>query len=177
MTALLTMLAQNKQSATKTNSSDEDEEVNYEGVHEDALLAVGTLAGVAGERFGNYMPTFLPFLQKALTNYEEGEVCKAAVGVIGDITRALGAKFSDYCEVLMTQLLTALNSSELDQTVRPHILNLFGDIAIAVGNNFVRYLEYVMQALRGVFDDHKQTSRSERDQRTAVTPKNPLSLP
>lgn len=146
MQALLTLLQTSQNAAAKVSSDDDD--VQYGGVHEDALIAVGALAEVSKDRFDHYMQAFLPFLTKALTNYQEAEVCKAAVGVIGDISRALGNNFNKYCENLMQLLLESLNSRELDQSVRPQILNLFGDIAIAISQEFTRYLDAVMTSLR-----------------------------
>ena len=112
------------------------------------LLAIGTLTEVTGERFGNYMNSFKPFLTKALASYEEPAVCQAAVGVIGDISRALGKNFASHAEELMTHLLTALMNPKLDKSVRPHILSLFGDIAMAVSTDFVRYLTHCMNSLK-----------------------------
>ena len=155
MEALLTML-QNSQNNNKnnnnetnnSNNNDDDDEIAYGGVHEDALLAVGTLAETAKDRFEIYMGAFLPFLTRALTNYEEADVNKAAVGVIGDISRALGSGFEKYVDNLMQILLQSLQSADLNQSVRPHILNLFGDIAMAIQQGFVRFLPFVFESLR-----------------------------
>jgi importin subunit beta-1 len=147
MTALLMMLQSSQNQDTKQVKKSDDE-ANFGGVHEDALLAIGTLTEVTGERFGNYMNSFKPFLIKALASYEEPAVCQAAVGVIGDISRALGKSFAAHAEELMTHLLTALMNPKLDKSVRPHILSLFGDIAMAVSTEFVRYLSHCMNSLK-----------------------------
>lgn len=147
MQALLLML-QSSQSAAKIAPANDDDDANFGGVHEDALLAIGTLTEVTKGGFINYMEAFKPFLVKALQSYDEPAVCQAAVGVIGDISRALGDNFGRYCEEMMTMLLTALNDPRLDQSVRPHILSLFGDIAMAIGKNVTRYLNYIMQSLK-----------------------------
>lgn len=42
--------------------------------------------------FEKYMPHFRPFLCLGLNNYEEHQVCGVAVGVVGDICRALESK-------------------------------------------------------------------------------------
>ena len=155
MEALLTMLQNsqnnNKNNNNETNNSNDDDEIAYGGVHEDALLAVGTLAETAKDRFEIYMGAFLPFLTRALTNYEEADVNKAAVGVIGDISRALGSGFEKYVDNLMQILLQSLQSADLNQSVRPHILNLFGDIAMAIQQGFVRFLPFVFESLRELF--------------------------
>lgn len=147
MEALLTMLQNSQNNKEKKDKNEDGDDIAYGGVHEDALLAVGTLAETAKDRFEMYMSAFLPFLTRALTNYEEADVNKAAVGVIGDISRALGSGFGKYVEQLMQILLQSLNSSELHQSVRPHILNLFGDVAMAIHQGFVRFLPFVFESL------------------------------
>lgn len=81
MTALLTMFASNAGKAG--------------GVQEDALMAVSTLVEVLGEGFLKYMDAFKQYLYVGLKNHQEYQVCISAVGVTGDICRALKSKVSD----------------------------------------------------------------------------------
>lgn len=78
------------------------------GVQEDALMAVATLVEVLGENFMKYMELFKPFLFIGLKNHEEYQVCISAVGLIGDICRALKSKVSEYCDEIMVLLLENL---------------------------------------------------------------------
>lgn len=78
------------------------------GVQEDALMAVATLVEVLGENFMKYMESFKPFLFIGLKNHEEYQVCISAVGLIGDICRALKTKVSQYCDEIMVLLLDNL---------------------------------------------------------------------
>merc|ERR1712060_769839 len=67
-------------------------------VHEEALMAVGAVANATELGFEKYMPHFRPFLSLGLSNSEEHQVCAVAVGVVGDICRALEAKVLPYCD-------------------------------------------------------------------------------
>ncbi|GFN99781.1 importin subunit beta-1 [Plakobranchus ocellatus] len=78
------------------------------GVQEDALLAMSTLIEVLGEQFQKYMDAFKPYLLLGLKNYAEYQVCLAAVGVVGDLCRALGANIGSHCDELMMMLLENL---------------------------------------------------------------------
>lgn len=82
MTALLTMFAGN---AGKVG-----------GVQEDALMAVSTLVEVLGEGFLKYMDAFKRYLYVGLKNHQEYQVCIAAVGLTGDICRALKSKVRNF---------------------------------------------------------------------------------
>jgi importin subunit beta-1 len=78
-------------------------------VQEDALVAIGTLIEVLGLHFLNYINHFLPFLYEALNNHTEYQICSAAVGVVGDLSRSLHEKLTPYCDQIMTHLLTCLS--------------------------------------------------------------------
>lgn len=117
------------------------------GVQEDALMAVATLVEVLGDVFIKYLDAFKPFLVLGLKNYAEYQVCVTAVGLVGDICRSLGTQVLPYCDELMTMLLEVLGNSNVHRSVKPQILSVFGDIALAIGPEFKKYLEIVLQTL------------------------------
>ena len=87
------------------------------GVQEDALMAVSTLVEVLGEGFSKYMEAFTPFLHVGLKNVDEYQVCHAAVGLVGDICRALGASVMVYCDEIMNILLENLSNNNVHRQV------------------------------------------------------------
>lgn len=117
------------------------------GVQEDALMAVATLVEVLGDKFLKYMDAFKPFLALGLKNHAEYQVCQAAVGLVGDICRALSNKVLPYCDEIMSMLLEILRNNNVHRSVKPQILCVFGDIALAIGIEFKKYLEIVLQTL------------------------------
>ncbi|MBA0616062.1 hypothetical protein Godav_016143 [Gossypium davidsonii] len=117
-------------------------------VHEEAMLAIGALAYATGADFAKYMPEFYRYLEMGLQNFEEYQVCAVTVGVVGDICRALEEKIVPYCDGIMTQLLKNLSSNQLNRSVKPPIFSCFGDIALAVGEYFEKYLMWAMSALQ-----------------------------
>lgn len=117
------------------------------GVQEDALMAVSMLVEVLGEQFLKYMDAFTPYLALGLKNHPEYQVCSAAVGLTGDICRALSMKVLPFCDDIMTMLMENLTNVNLHRSVKPQILSVFGDIALAIGPHFKKYLEIVIQTL------------------------------
>ncbi|XP_074101694.1 importin subunit beta Fs(2)Ket isoform X1 [Cotesia typhae] len=117
------------------------------GVQEDALMAVSTLVEQLGEGFLKYMDAFKPFLCMGLKNHAEYQVCGAAVGLTGDICRALKSKVLPYCDDIITLLLENLRNNTVHRSVKPQILSVFGDIALSIGPEFKKYLEVVLQTL------------------------------
>ncbi|XP_065355552.1 importin subunit beta [Calliphora vicina] len=118
------------------------------GVQEDAFLAVSTLVELLGLKFVKYMDAFKPFLYMGLKNHQEYQVCCAAVGLTGDISRALKQLIIPYCDEIMTLLLANLSEPTLHRSVKPAILSAFGDLALSIGGEFVKYLNVVLELLR-----------------------------
>ncbi|XVF55044.1 hypothetical protein PTKIN_Ptkin06aG0005100 [Pterospermum kingtungense] len=118
-------------------------------VHEEAMLAIGALAYATGPQFEKYMPEFYKYLEMGLQNFEEYQVCAITVGVVGDICRALDDKILPYCDGIMGLLLKDLASSELHRSVKPPIFSCFGDIGLAIGEHFEKYVPYALPMMQG----------------------------
>ncbi|KAJ9548981.1 hypothetical protein OSB04_021524 [Centaurea solstitialis] len=118
-------------------------------VHEEAMLAIGALAYATGPEFGKYMTEFYKYLEMGLQNFEEYQVCSISVGVVGDICRALDDKMLPYCDNIMTLLLKDLSSGDLHRSVKPPIFSCFGDVALAIGEHFEKYVPYAMPMMQG----------------------------
>ena len=115
---------------------------------EDAFLVVGALSAALEQGFAPYIPAFLPHLYPALKAHEDTQLCTVAVGIIGDISRALGDQTAQYCSAFMSVLLENLQSDVLNRNVKISILSCFGDLAIAIGPAFEPYLQATMGVLR-----------------------------
>ncbi|KAK4480518.1 hypothetical protein RD792_013594 [Penstemon davidsonii] len=135
---------------------------------EEAMLAIGALAYATGPNFAKYMPDFYKYLEMGLQNFEEYQVCAVTVGVVGDICRALEDKVLPYCDGIMTQLLKDLSSNQLHRSVKPPIFSCFGDIALAIGENFEKYLMYAMPMLQSAAELSARTSGAD-DEMTEYT--------
>lgn len=132
-------------------------------VHEEAMLAIGALAYVTGPGFSKYLQGFYPYLEMGLQNFEEYQVCSITVGVVGDLCRALEERILPFCDGIMTQLFKDLSSNELHRSVKPQIFSCFGDIALAIGENFDKYLTYAMPMLQSAAELSVRASAADDD--------------
>jgi importin subunit beta-1 len=114
---------------------------------EEAFMALGAIASTVEQAFDKYMGEFFPFLIKGLRNYADWQVCCASVGTAGDVCRALEGRILPYCDEIVGCLLEALQNPTLNRQVKPAVLSCFGDIALAVSGNFVKYLPSTLQML------------------------------
>ncbi|KAK7318068.1 hypothetical protein RJT34_02766 [Clitoria ternatea] len=131
--------------------------------HEEAMLAIGALAYATGSDFAKYMTEFYKYLEMGLQNFEDYQVCAITVGVVGDVCRALEEKILPYCDGIMTQLLKDLSSNQLHRSVKPPIFSCFGDIALAIGENFEKYLLYAMPMLQSAAELSAHTAGADDD--------------
>lgn len=132
-------------------------------VHEEAMLAVGALAYAVGENFIKYMDAFIPYVKLGLENHEEHQVCAVTVGVVGDICRALDDKIEPYCEPIVYLLLRDLGSEKLHRSVKPPILSCFGDLALATGASFEKFLSYVVGMLQSAMQLSANTNPDDEE--------------
>lgn len=116
-------------------------------VHEEALMAVGAVANAVDADFAKYMDHFRPFLGMALQNHAEHQVCQVAVGVVGDICRALEVRVLPLCDEILGLLLKNLQNPQLNRNVKPPILSCFGDVALAIGGHYEKYMQATMNML------------------------------
>lgn len=79
---------------------------------------------------------------------QEWQVCQVTVGVLGDVCRAVEDQIAPFCDGVMQILLTNLQSDDVQRTIKPQILSCFGDIAMAIGDRFEKYLPHVLNMLQ-----------------------------
>ncbi|KAI8888288.1 ARM repeat-containing protein [Backusella circina FSU 941] len=120
----------------------------YATTTEDAFLAVGAMTTSLEADFSRYAESFVPKLCEALQNPAEHQLCLISVGIIGDICRALGKNAAVYCTSLMQLLVANLQNVAVDGNVKTATLSCFGDIALAIGDQFAPFLDVVMMALQ-----------------------------
>ena len=65
----------------------------------------------------------------------------------GDIFRSLKTKILPYSDDIMQLLLENLSNNSVHRSVKPQILSVFSDIAISIGPEFKKYLNYVLPTL------------------------------
>lgn len=133
-------------------------------VHEEALMAVGAVANSLELHFEKYVPHFFPFLKLGLQNAEDYQVCIIAVGIVGDVCRALEGKVLPFCDEFVNILLTNLQNPYLNRSVKPPILSCFGDIALAIGPEFEKYLPQVMTMLQQAATTPKPDNDDEMEE-------------
>ena len=119
---------------------------NSSAAHDKAALAIGP-------KFVDHMLIFLQYFDVKLLS-------PVYLGVIGNIFHVLGDEALPYCDYMMNVLYKAFSK----RTLKPYILACFGEIALAIGEDFEEYLQDVMKKVKdaahqryygNVFDEDK----------------------
>lgn len=120
---------------------------SHTSVPEVIFQIVSGLANALGPEFERYTDEFTPYLYNALGNHEAPDMCSLAIGLVSDIVRALESKSQRYCDTFMNYLLNALASNKIANSLKPPILETFGDIATSIGEAFEPYAQTVANVL------------------------------
>lgn len=90
----------------------------------------------------------MPFIYAALEAQDQPQLLSAALGVLSDVIRAVGEQIAPHCDQIVRYLFTDVESTTVSRMVKPSILAIFGEIALAIGAAFEGYLPVVMQLLQ-----------------------------
>ncbi|BEI86947.1 hypothetical protein CcaverHIS002_0702930 [Cutaneotrichosporon cavernicola] len=116
-------------------------------VLEDLLATIGALAGALEVGFVKYMEAFSGFLLAALQAVDDYQVVQAAVYCVSDVARAIQEQIAPYAERIMVELIAILRSPVIHRQVKPTAITAIGEVALAVGPEFARFLETTMAIL------------------------------
>ncbi|KAI8907243.1 armadillo-type protein [Gorgonomyces haynaldii] len=116
-------------------------------VMEDAFLAIGALTTACEGDFARYMEAFMPFLLSALENFEEHQMCVIAIGLVGDICRALNEQVVVYYDHFIQRIAHLLENPTVHRSIKPTCLSCVGDLALASGGHFERFVQPFMTVI------------------------------
>eukprot|EP00003_Mantamonas_plastica_P023266 TRINITY_DN4156_c0_g1_i6.p1 TRINITY_DN4156_c0_g1~~TRINITY_DN4156_c0_g1_i6.p1 ORF type:complete len:930 (+),score=348.10 TRINITY_DN4156_c0_g1_i6:188-2791(+) len=121
-------------------------------VQEEVLMAIGVLANNIEGDMENYLADMMEFVNVALEEYQNWQVCIVTLGVVGDLCRACTSAMESHVEHLINHLYTIINARDAHTSVTPLALTTFGDIAMAIGGGFQDFKNDVSQLLQQVAD-------------------------
>eukprot|EP00736_Rhodelphis_marinus_P009915 Rmarinus@m.18853 len=116
-------------------------------LHEEALLNIGCIASSLEKDFVKYLDQVMPLMLFGLKDWQERAVCNIAVGVVGDIARAVEGELFRFCDDIVVALMENLKNHFVDRSIKPPIFSCLGDIAMSVGPRFERYTSAVLPLL------------------------------
>ncbi|GMR56453.1 hypothetical protein PMAYCL1PPCAC_26648 [Pristionchus mayeri] len=116
-------------------------------VIEEALVAVSTLVEALKTDFLRYVDALRPHLLRGLSTADDTAVAIAAVGVVTDLCRALEAGVTHILDDIMGAFINAVQNPRVNPEVKVAMLGAFGDVALAIGSQFVRYQGHVVDLL------------------------------
>jgi importin subunit beta-1 len=112
------------------------------------FLLFTVLISVLDTYFQSYVSTLMPFIYAALEAQDQPQLLSASLGVLSDVIRAVGEQITPHCDQLVRYLFADVGSNNVSRMVKPAILAVFGEIALAIGAAFEGYLPVVMQLLQ-----------------------------
>lgn len=82
-----------------------------------------------------------------LKSFQNSQLCSVSIGVVVDICASLGKEMTPFCDEIIATLMEVLSNQLVQRKVKTEVLSVFGDIALAIGSEFKKYLNAVLQTL------------------------------
>eukprot|EP00605_Chrysophyceae_sp_TOSAG23-4_P000884 GSChrysophyteH1.ASY1.ANO1.975.1 assembled CDS len=130
---------------------------------QDAFMTMGYMIDRLEGSFERYASSVMPILFDAMDRHEDFATCHAAIGVFGDIARSLGQNIIPYCDQLIQKSFTLLQSTSVEKVLKPNVISLFSDVAMAIEGKFERYAETVLSILGKAVESAK-LSKDKQDE-------------
>lgn len=74
-------------------------------------------------------------------------MCVIAIGLVGDICRALNDHVVSFSEIFVNAIGSLLSNPSVHRSIKPVCLSCIGDIALAIGGKFEQYVLPVMNVI------------------------------
>jgi importin subunit beta-1 len=108
------------------------------------------VANVVGDGFDAYMNAFWPWLERGLGDFAlQEETLRTALGALQDVLNHVGEKILPHVDPLMHRLIAILRNDAVRREVKPQVLIAMGDVALAVEDEFAKYLPTVTEMFHG----------------------------
>jgi len=114
---------------------------------EEAVLGFGSFASAMGKGVERYANHIANVLKECIAKPDELDVCKAALGSLGDLARALEEKFAPFVSVFVPMLFPLL-SPEHNRSIFSPVLEAFGDIAQYATKDFAAYIPQIINVVQ-----------------------------
>ncbi|XP_022211738.2 importin subunit beta-like [Drosophila obscura] len=133
-------------------------------VQEQALLVVSTVVDLLGVGFAKYMPIFKHFLIAGLKDRVEYRVCCASVGITSLLCRVLQWQMVHHCDEILPVLIAGVGDISLCRGLKPLMLAVIGLMAAELGRRFLKYLNMVLDIMRGATSLQRDRTNTDNDQ-------------
>lgn len=127
-------------------------------VNEEALTAIGSLAYACKDMMAPYIGQVIPYILRALRNYDEPDSQSVVVAAIGDFTLACGQHVRPYVGEIMSVLYNSLVDPNVDRDTKVTLLSCFSDVIVNVldATSALPYLTTLMPLLDTMFEQSLQ---------------------
>jgi len=115
---------------------------------EEAILGLGTFSMAMGRNVQRYAAAICDVLKECISKPKEVDVCKAAIGSLGDVCRSLEESFSGFVPVFVPVLFGFFSISDIDRSIYSPVMSTLGDFAQFATNNMKQFIPQVIQVVQ-----------------------------
>jgi importin subunit beta-1 len=89
----------------------------------------------------------MPFVITGCRSVQAHELCMVSVGVVADVCTAIGKQVEPYCDSIINALTDCLQDASAHRDTKPVVISCFGEVAMAIGAQFEKYLSVIAMLL------------------------------
>lgn len=118
------------------------------GVFEEGIMAIGSLAGNLCGNFVGYLPIVGPFISFTLEKQDSEALCKSVTMLIGDIARGLGDLAKGYVGDFMQPLMANLRSDKTYAQVKVQSICSLSDVIASCKESTMPFLNDLLSLIQ-----------------------------
>jgi len=111
---------------------------------EEAVLGLGTFAMAMGQGVERYAEHIGRVLLECISKPNEVDVCKCAIGSLGDLARSMEDKFGKFVAGIVPALFKLLTTQDVDRSIFSPVMSTLGDMAQCSMNEFKQFIPQVI---------------------------------
>lgn len=114
-------------------------------------------------RFAPHASKILPYITRDM-RCTDRFVLNSVINLVGRLANTMGTDFNILATVLTSSLVQCLSSEATHRDLKPVILSVFGDIALALERNFEMYLDMVVMLLQQISELNRRPDEEYVDE-------------
>jgi len=111
---------------------------------EEAVLGLGTLAIALGRGVDSHAERVCKVLQECISKPNEVDICKAAIGSLGDVARSMEEGFSKFIPVFAPLLFGLFRVTGINRSIFSPVMSTLGDFAQCAPNDMKQFIPQVI---------------------------------
>ncbi|KAL0237268.1 hypothetical protein PCE1_000665 [Barthelona sp. PCE] len=121
-------------------------------VTDEVVAVLGPLATALEEDFVEHLDTVKDYILSGLRMVDSYDIIDHTTDSLSDIIDAVGPNIVPYVEEILTTIVESMDSEQAGNMVKIKLMSIFGDVAVAMQEDFAEYYAPSLKEIQGVME-------------------------